>query len=56
MYRSILSLSKIANQMWCDHPFSYRNMTTETTVKGEVGGDKEIGGSGWGGQHLKKGG
>ena len=26
-------------------------MTTETTVEGEVGGDKEIGGRGGGGQH-----
>ena len=32
-------------------------MTTETTVEGEVGGDKEIGGrggEGGGGQHLEK--
>ena len=29
-------------------------MTTETTVEGEVGGDKEIGGRGGGGQHSEK--
>ena len=32
MCRSMLSLSKIAHQMWCDHSFSQRNMTTERTV------------------------
>ena len=30
--RSILSLSKIAHQMWHDHPISQRNRTTERTV------------------------
>ena len=39
MCRSILSLSKIAHQMWCDHPFSQRNRTTGVGV----GGDKEFG-------------
>ena len=29
--------------MWCDHPFSQRNMTTERTVGVGVGGDKEFG-------------
>ena len=29
MCRSTLSLSKIAHQMWHDHPFSQRNRTTE---------------------------
>ena len=43
MYRSILSLSKIAHQMWCDHPFSQRNMTTEKTVGAGAGGDREVG-------------
>ena len=43
MYRSILSLSKIAHQMWCDHPFSQRNMTTEKTVGTGAGGDREVG-------------
>ena len=33
MCRSILSLSKIAHQMWHDHPFSQRNMTTERAVE-----------------------
>ena len=43
MYRFILSLSKIAHQMWRDHPFSHRNMTTEKTVGAGVGGDREVG-------------
>ena len=30
--RSILSLSKIAHQMWRDNPFSQRKRTTEKTV------------------------
>ena len=40
--RSIL-LSKIAHQMWCDQPFSQRNMTTERTGEVGVGGDREVG-------------
>ena len=28
--------------MWCDHPFSLRNMTTERTVEVGVGGDREV--------------
>ena len=32
MFRSILSLSKTAHQMWHHHPFSQRNRATETTV------------------------
>ena len=43
MYRFILSLSKIAHQMWRDNPFSHRNMTTEKTVEAGVGGDREVG-------------
>ena len=39
---SILSLRKIAHQMWCDHPFSQRNKVTERTVGVGVGGDQEI--------------
>ena len=38
MSRSILSLSKIAHQMWCDHQFSQRNKATERT-----GGAEETG-------------
>ena len=43
MCRSILSLSKIAHQMWCDYSFSQRNRTTERTVGVEVRGDREVG-------------
>ena len=43
MCKSVLSLSKIAHQMWCDHPFSQRNMTTEKTVGAGAGGDREVG-------------
>ena len=43
MCRSILLLSKIAHQMWHDHPFSQRSRTTEKTVGVEVGGDREVG-------------
>ena len=40
----LLSLSKIAHQMWRDHPFSQRNITTEGAVGVGVGGDREVGG------------
>ena len=43
MCRSMLSLSKIAHQMWRHHPFSQRNTTPERTVGVEVGGDREVG-------------
>ena len=43
MYKSILSLSKIAHQMWRDHPFSQRNMATEKIVGAGGGGDREVG-------------
>ena len=43
MYRSILSLSRIARQMWHDHPFSQRNMATEKTMGTGVAGDREVG-------------
>ena len=57
MCGSIISLSKIAHQMWCNHPFSQRNKTIERAVGG--GGwrrqeRKEEGGGD--GQNLKKGG
>ena len=45
--RSILSLNKIAHQIWCDHPFSQRNRTTERTVDVRIGGDREVGGECW---------
>ena len=38
MYRSVISLSKIAYQMWRDHPFSQRNMTAEKNNGGGGGG------------------
>ena len=50
MCRSILSLSKIAHQMWSDHPFSQRNVTTERTVEVGLRGNWEVeegGGGGW---------
>ena len=37
--------------MWCNHPFSLRNKTTEKAVGVEVGGYRE-----GVGQNLKKGG
>ena len=51
MYRSILSLSKIANQIWRDHRFSQKKRTTENS---EGGGWRWKGnGGGWtrGGLH-----
>ena len=44
MCRSIISLSKIANQIWRDQPFSQRYKTTERAVGGRGGGW----GGGWG--------
>ena len=35
--------------MWCDHPFSQRNMATERTVVG-VGSDREV----WGRTKFEK--
>ena len=32
MCTSMISLSKIAHQVWCDHPFSQRNKTAEWSV------------------------
>ena len=40
MCRSILSLGKTAHQMWCDHSFSQKIMTTERATGLGVGGDK----------------
>ena len=54
MCRSIISLSKIAHQMWRDHPFSQRNKTTERAVGVGVEGNREERGEV--GQTLKKGG
>ena len=34
----LLSLSKIAHQMWYDHPYNQRNRTTERTVGSVCGG------------------
>ena len=48
-------LSKIAHQMWRDHPFSQRNKATEWAVGVGVGDKREVmGGGGEGGQNLKK--
>ena len=55
MCRSILSLSKIAHKMWCDHPFSQRNRTTERTVGLGFESDREVGGTGGIKQNFKKG-
>ena len=43
MYRSILSLSKIAQKMWHDHPLNHRNVRTERAVWLGFGGDIEVG-------------
>ena len=51
MCRSIISLSKIAHQMWQDHPFGQRSKTTERAMGLGVGG--KTGGGGVG-QNLKK--
>ena len=48
MCTSMISLSKIAHQMWREHPFSQRNMTTEWAVGVGVGGNRELGGEGLG--------
>ena len=46
---SMMSLSKIAHQMWRDHPFSHRNKTTEKAVgTGSPTGVENIGGGGGG--------
>ena len=42
MCRSILLFNKKAHQMWLDHSFSQKNMTTERTVRVGLGGDREV--------------
>ena len=46
--RSIISLSKIAHQMWHDHPFSQRNKATKKQWQ------RRLEARGGGGQYLKK--
>ena len=41
--RSIISLTRITHQMWCDHPFCQRKKATKRAVK--KGGLSNIGGS-----------
>ena len=43
MCTSIISVSKIAHQISCNHPFSQRNKTTEGAVGVAVGGNRERG-------------
>ena len=43
IYRSIMSLSKIAHQIWHDHLFSQIMKTSKIAVKVKVGGDEEKG-------------
>ena len=40
--RFILSLSKIAHQMWRDHPIQPKEQTTERAVGVVVGADREV--------------
>ena len=54
MCSSILSLSKIAHEMWRDHPFSQRNRKRVRTVGVGVGGDRKVGRGGGGGKKKKK--
>ena len=53
--RSILSLQKIAHEMWHDSQFSQRNRPTERTVGVGIVGDREVRGVGGRGQNLEKG-
>ena len=46
MCKSLIFLSKMAHQMWGDHPFSQRNKTTEREVGMRVGVDWKAGGKG----------
>ena len=46
MCRSILSLSKMIQQLWCNHPLSQRNKTIKKVVGMEVAGDGKRGGGG----------
>ena len=45
--RFILSLSKIAHQMWRDHPIQPKEQTTERAVGVVVAADREVEGWGW---------
>ena len=47
IYIYYILLSKTAHQVWYDHPFSQRSMTTERTVGVGDGCDREV--EGWGG-------
>ena len=42
MLRSILSLSKIAHQIWRHQPIGQRKMTTERAVELGFGADREV--------------
>ena len=56
MCRSIITLSKIAHQMWCDHPFSQRTKTTERRGGGwrqQGRGDEENFQKGSGGRQYR---
>ena len=53
---SMLQLSKIPHQMWCDYPFSQRNRTTERMVGVGAGGDRKVRGGGEGVGKFEKGG
>ena len=44
--RSIISVSKIVHQMWCDHPFSQGNKTTKRVVWVGIGDNRERRGGG----------
>ena len=46
MYRSIISLSKTAHQMWRDRTFNQRNKTAERVVGVDVG-DNRVGRGDW---------
>ena len=46
MCKSLILLSKMAHQMWGDHPFSQRNKITEREVGMRVGVDWKAGGKG----------
>ena len=43
MCRSIISLSKIAHQLWYDYPFSQKSKITERAVGAEIRSDWEGG-------------
>ena len=56
MCRPIISLSKIAHQMWRNHLFNQGSKKTESGVGVEVGCDREGGRGRVVGQNLKNGG